>query len=549
MPISQEELNATGGNKPSTGIQTVGTGFTNDLENPGGGSSTPTPTPIPGTVNPDALSPQIPIGEDTIGVADFGANLVTDPSLLVSGNTSLQDSAPQMGEQAMQDGSIDNPNLVGNNYDANNVTPATAQQAAPVNAPQATDAANVETQTTQQDVANAAMTGAQGTVGNQSQVTAPQFDVEAIANGDTATGKALNDYASQNMSNIIDTSTIAGKMLADQLGEGNYTDSKATVKGQLDILQAEFQDANGNPKIPSWAAATARSVARISAFKGVTGTAAIAAMSQALMEASLPIASQDAQFFQTLTIKNLDNKQQSIINRANVLSKYDLTNMDMRMTAAVENANKFMQMDLANLSNEQQASVINTQARVQSILEDAKSENTNRLFMAQSQNEKDQFYASLGASIDQFNATQTNTMAQFNTGEINTAEQFNSQMENNREQFYKDMQFQIDTANAKWRQTVTLQDNANAFEAASTDVKNLLGVSTEQLNRLWDRADSVLDYVWKSAENEADRNNQLVMIQTQARADSAIADQQGAGNIFGSVLGAFASAAFGWLFA
>ena len=62
---------------------------------------------------------------------------------------------------------------------------------------------------------------------------------------------------------------------------------------------------------------------------------ATAAMAQALMEASIPVAQQDAQFFQTLTIQNLSNKQAGILNRANVLAKFDLTNLDSRMASAL----------------------------------------------------------------------------------------------------------------------------------------------------------------------------------------------------------------------
>src|SRR5690606_21524089 len=100
-----------------------------------------------------------------------------------------------------------------------------------------------------------------------------------------------------------------------------------------------------------------------------------------------------------------------------------------------------------------------------------------------------------------FNASQVNGMSQFNASQSNAMKQFNASLENNREQFYQNMQYQIDTANAKWRQTVTLQEDQQAFEAAATDVKNSVGITTEQLNQLWDRSDSLLQYAWQSSEN------------------------------------------------
>lgn len=417
------------------------------------------------------------------------------------------------------------------------------------------DAATYDPSLTQQNVEqNGQMTAQQGTINEDHLVDAPQLDMQGAATGTNAdgstneTGNALKEYAKQDISNIIDTSTPSGKALAEQLGDGNYTDSKATLKGQLDVLQSEFQDADGNPKIPGWAAATARNVSKIAAFKGMTGSAATAAMSQALMEASIPVAQQDAQFFQTVTLQNLSNKQASTLNRANVLAKFDLTNIDNRMAAAVENSKAFLAMDMTNLDNRQQAEVINTQSRVQSILEDSKQINAQRLFTAESQNDMDKFYDSLNSSIQQFNATQTNAMTQFNATNLNDTSKFNADMENNRDQFYKTMQYNIDVANAKWRQQVTLQNNSNNFEAAATDVKNAFTMSQEQLNQIWDRSDALLDYAWKSSENAADRKNALLLSSQNNKAAQQAADSAGTGAIFGTIAGKGAEALLNWAF-
>lgn len=359
-----------------------------------------------------------------------------------------------------------------------------------------------------------------------------------------ATGAALNQFAHQNISRVIDTSTVSGKLLAQTLGEGNYTDAKATVKGQLDILTKEFVDSEGNPKIPSWAAGIARNVGRTFAFKGVTGTAAMSAMSTAMIEATLPIAQADSSFYQTLTIKNLDNKQQMIINKANVLSKMELANLDVRTSVAVNNAKTFMQYDMANLANEQQANIVNTQAKVQAILEDAKQVNVARRFNAESQNDMDMFYDNLSSTIDMYNTGQKNQMSQFNAGELNDTFQFNATLENSREQFYANMQYQVDAANAKWRQTVTLQNNENEFNAAAIDVKNIVGLTTEALNQLWDRADSLLDYAWKEGENEKDRELKLEMAKMELQAAREAAKAKKKAGIFGAI-GTIAGAVLG----
>jgi len=381
-----------------------------------------------------------------------------------------------------------------------------------------------------------------------------QVDMQGVATGRNkdgsinSTGIALSKYANLDISNVIDTSTTAGKEMARQLGEGNYVDYKSTVQGQLDILSKAFVDANGNPKIPSFASGVARNVSRIAAFKGVTGTAATAAMTTALMESMLPVAQADAKFFQTVQLKNLDNKQQQTINTANVLSKFELTNQDARMTAAITNAKTFMQYDLTNLANEQQVEVLNTQNRVQSIMESAKEENVARRFASQSQNDMDMFYDNLHTQVSQFNAAQKNAMTQFNVGEVNDTRQFNATLENNREQFYKNMQFQIDAANAKWRQTVTLTNAEMEFEAAALDVKNIVNISTETLNQLWDRADAQLDYVWKSSESELDRATNIEIAKLQIEAAKYAANkkaQSDQNNMFFQALGTFAGLAAG----
>jgi hypothetical protein len=497
-------------------------------------------------VVPDKVQP----GDNSaINIADFGSQLATDPGLLFDHSTTLSENTPHVTDAQVAQGNTANTAVQG--ADAGSLS-QTAQQATTTQAnmpdtSQTKTAAPVDTATTADKVDTAAATGQHGQI-NQNDLVDPEAiveDINATANGQNAVGQALNQSAQQNIANVIDTSTTAGKLLSQQLGEGNYTDSKATMKGQLDILAKEFVDpATGQPTIPSWASGVARNVSRIASFTGMTGTAAVAAMSQALLEASLPIAQADSQFFQTVTMQNLSNRQESIINKANVLSKLQLANLDARTTAAVTNAQAFMQMDMKNLDNDQQAEVINSQERFQSILEDAKSENANRLFVAQSQNEKDMFYDNLSSAMSQFNASQSNQMSQFNTGQTNNMEQFNASLASNRDQFYRSMQFNIDNANAQWRQNVTLQNNANDFEAAATDVKNRVGVSVEELNRLWDRADSLLDYSWKAAQNDSDRKNQLAMVALKGQLDNQAADDAATGNVVGTILGGIV----GWLF-
>lgn len=477
------------------------------------------------------IVPGVPQADNQMNVVDYAGQLVTDPS---KGLTKDNPDTPQNESMFMQDHLQDiDENAEGTNIDGSDPKYQNDPGALNQNAAQGTastaqeidprQAATYEAQQTQDNVTqNGQATAAQGQVSQGSQVTAPQIDIESIGTGlnpdgsMNQVGQALQEYAQQDL---------------------NAVDPKATLKGQIEILQSEFTGPNGEPKIPMWAAATARNVSKIAAFKGMTGTAATAAMSQALMEASLGIAQQDAAFFQTLTIKNLDNKQQQTINRANVLARMEELNQDARTVAAIQNSKAFLEMDLKNLDNAQQAEILNAQNRVQAILEDAKAENTARLFAAQSENDMAKFYDGLNESIRRFNASQLNEMSQFNAGEQNSMSKFNAELENSREKFYQEMQFNIDLANAKWRQTVTLTENEQAFEAAATDVKNMLGLSVEQLNQIWDRSDALLDYIWKSSENDLDRKNKLAQIQLQGNLQQQSDSSRGIGSIFGTLLG------------
>ena len=277
-------------------------------------------------------------------------------------------------------------------------------------------------------------------------------------------------------------------MLAQELGEGNYLDSKATVMGQMDIISKQFIGPNGEPKIPPWAQSIARATSRSINLSGLTGTAATAVMSAAIMEATLPIAEEEANLFNTLVRDNLSNRQEMTINRANVLSNMEMNNQDAQVTANVETAKNFMNLQLQNLDGEQQMAIVDFEARVQSILEDAKQVNLARKFAAESIMDMDKYYDNIAAQIIMQNSREINAMEKHNSGEINATRRFNAELEDSRQKWYADMQYTIDNSNASWRREITLEESRMKFEAASRDIQNLFSLSVEAQNQLWDRA-------------------------------------------------------------
>ena len=382
-----------------------------------------------------------------------------------------------------------------------------------------------------------------GEIDDDNLVNAEDYviDTEAISEGKGPLGKALNDFASQNISSIIDTSTADGKLLAQALGEGNYTDSKATVLGQAKLIAAEFKDSNGNARIPAWAQGVARDVSKTMTFGGLSGTAATESMANAIMEATLGVADKDAKFFQTVTLKNLDNRQQAILNKAKTIATVDLANMKAHEVAAVQDAKAFLQMDLSNLTNEQQSEVINKQIMKDALFTNTAAENAARLFASQESNDAAEFYANMNVAIDRDNANTINTLAKFNAGEINDNREYVAELRNNREQFTAKQQFFIDKYNGDWIQKVATTNTQMNFDAASFDVKAALGISQEAQNRLWDDADNILDYIWKSSDNDMQREYLLLAAQIQSQSGKTSSGNsflQSALQIGGAVLGA-----------
>tara|TARA_R110002072_G_scaffold4433_7_gene31130 strand:- start:627 stop:2840 length:2214 start_codon:yes stop_codon:yes gene_type:complete len=378
------------------------------------------------------------------------------------------------------------------------------------------------------------MTAATGTIDDDNLVDAStiETDLAATATGVNADGTvndvgvAINDFATQKFSSIIDTSTVSGKNLAKALGEGNYVDEKATIAGQMKIISEQFVNAQGQSVIPKWAQKMARSVSATMAFDGITGSAQTSAMATAIMEATLGIAEKEATFFQTLTTKNLDNKQQAIINKANILSNFEVANLGARQAAAVQNAQSFMQMDLKNLTNEQQSALINKQERTQALFEDSKILNAQRLFTADQNNDFKKFYDELTVSIQKHNTAEMNALRRFNTGEANDMSSANAELQSSREKFYQQMQYNIDTSNAKWRQEITTKGFDTTWDAISTDVKNKLDITTEVQNQIWDSTELLLDWIGKSTTSEM--NAEVALLTAQMTSQS----QQSSGSSF-----------------
>jgi AraC-like DNA-binding protein len=485
-----------------------------------------------------------------VNVANTSANILKDPKGFLGTEGTLSDNITTI------DGSNPDNVLSNNDYSMDvdglqgSAVNASTAQASGVTKPNQVATYNAATTGSQVDTLNKTTDAATAVFGSQSKVDVEKLDMDGLATGTNAdgstneVGKAFNAVNTQNLSTIIDTTTVSGKLLAQNLGEGNYTDAKTQITFWMDTLSKDFVDpVTGQAKIPTWAAGALKGVNRMIAFKGVTGTAAISAVAAATMESIIPIASEESKFFQTMTVKNLDAKNTQALNTANILSKMNIADLDSRMTESITNAKNFIAYDMTNLSNEQQINVVEFQAKQQSIMEDAKQENVARQFGAGETNTMDKFYDELGSRIGMFNTEARNSMEKFNTGETNAMSKFNLTLENQREMFYTQFQKDVDESVVKWRQSVELTNNATLNNAAATDVKNIVGLTTEQLNQMWDRTDALLDYSFKESENQKNRRTQVQVAkmnydaQIEAKRDRSSPFAKIAGAVIGGVVG------------
>jgi len=434
---------------------------------------------------------------------------------------------------------------------------------------------------------------AEGQVNEQAQIAAEQIDPTA--------GSALGLEAAQldeaqqvepvarllaTPDQLVDGPTVDRQQVASTFGTGPV--QAATVKGELAELMQDFE-VYGNT--PPWAAGAIRAANAAMAARGLSITSmAGMAITQAAMEAALPIAQMDAankqemalmkaeqrarfmnmefdqafqakvinaariseianlnfsaeqqvalenaRIAQTVDLSNLSNRQAKVMADAATMSQMDMANLDNRQQAAVLNAQSFLQMDLSNLDNNQQMTMFKAQEAVNSILSDTAAMNAARQFNASSQNQSDQFFANLGSQVNQFNAEQLNAMERFNAGEANALSQFNAQQENARDQFNAQNHLIIAQANAQWAQAIATAANAAANQANRDAALAANNLTMTAYNNVIQRERDLLAWAWASADNAKERDKAIAVATIAADGDGAGLVETAAGSFLGKV--------------
>ena len=276
-------------------------------------------------------------------------------------------------------------------------------------------------------------------------------------------------------------------------------DQRATVQYQLGELLGSIEE--GKP-MPAWAAPAVRKVAGVMQARGLGASSmAAAAMTQAVMESGVVIASQDANKYATIQLQNLNNQQQTALANAAQIAGMDKANLSARLQSAVTNAQLLLATETKNLDSQQKADTLSYNALTQAVFKDAAEENARQQFNAKNELQVEEFFAELGSQVETANANRKAAVDQFNAGEINAQGQFNAAMRDNREKFNSNMQFAIDQSNVQWRRQVNTAATAVQNETNRINAQNLFNASQNSLNNLWQKYRD--NAAWNFQKNES----------------------------------------------
>ena len=330
---------------------------------------------------------------------------------------------------------------------------------------------------------------------------------------------------------------------------------QATMESALPIAQADaqtqarFEELNlSNRQARAMLAAEQRA-----AFMGmeftqefqarVTNAAKISDIANMNFNAEQQIAIENARLASTVDLANLDSNKAMTLAEAAQIANLETSNLNNRQQAAVQNAKSFLEMDMTNLSNEQQTTIFKAQQTIQSLLADTAVENASRQFNASSENQVNQFFANLASQINQYNATQTNAMSQFNEGNEIDVQKFNSQIQEARDQFNAQNQLVIAQSNVQWRRDIGTADTLAINASNEFNARNILDMSNQAYDNLWQTYSDVMEYAWRSGESERDRINDLMRQQLandgaidMAKIQANASDNQALGGFFARAL-------------
>ena len=307
----------------------------------------------------------------------------------------------------------------------------------------------------------------------------------------------------------VDMTGVQGTVSAGSIGTAatQQLDPQATTQYQLSQLMNSVQQ--GQP-LPPWASPAVRKITGVMQARGLGASSmAAAAMTQAVLESGVVIASQDANKYATIQLENLKNEQQMALANAATFAAMDKANLNARLTAAVTNAQSLLATETKNLDAQQQANTLSYNALTQGIFKDAAEENARQQFNAKNELQVEQFFAELGSQVETANANRVAAMEQFNVSEANAMSQFNATLNDARDKFNANMQYAVDQSNVQWRRQVNTANTAAQNEANRQNAQNAFNASQNALNNLWQQYRDVAAWSFQKSESALQRQHEV----------------------------------------
>jgi hypothetical protein len=108
-------------------------------------------------------------------------------------------------------------------------------------------------------------------------------------------------------------------------------------------------------------------------------------------------------------------------------------------------------------------------------------------------------------------------------------------------------QLNNETSNVVWRRDIATQDTAGINFQNQFNAKNILDISQQAYDNLWQEYRDVMDMAWQSGESEHDRIQALQIIAAESRNDQLVSQYQadrensaGIGGWLGDIFAPFA---------
>jgi len=310
-------------------------------------------------------------------------------------------------------------------------------------------------------------------------------------------------------------------------------DEKATTKYQLTQLLSSIEEGS---EMPAWASPAVRKVGAIMQARGLGASSmASAAMTQAVMESGVVIATQDANKYAAIQLQNLNAKQKTALQNALTYAAMDKANLSARLQGAVTNAQALLTVDTKNLDAQQKADSLSYNALTQALFKDAAEDNARKQFNAKNQLQVDEFFSELEAQIETANANRVSALSQFNAGEANAQNQFNTSMVDARDKFNSNMQYAIDQSNTQWRRQVNTANTALQNESNRLNVQNTFNASQNALNNLWQKYRDNASWNFTKSESQLQRQHEIGIMAMEFANSKEIYDKEQKDNLAAGV--------------